>query len=84
MANKKAAKRPLGNFLIQFEKDMSIAKKGQKYFVNEEQANLLTSPQGEKKIVKAKLVKEYSDKEMDSLVQKGEWKSLLTETKASK
>lgn len=79
MANqKKPTKKPLGRFLIEFVKDMSIAKKGQKYFVNENQSNLLVK-QG-----KAKLVKEYTEKEIDSLAEQKKIDELLAPTKASK
>ena len=78
MTNKKPTKKPLGTFLIEFTKDMSIAKKGQKYFVNEEQSNILAK-QG-----KAKLVKEYDEKELDSLAKQGKIAELLLPTKTSK
>ena len=79
MANqKKPTKKPLGRFLIEFVKDMSIAKKGQKYFVNENQSNLLVK-QG-----KAKLIKEYTEKEIDSLAEQKKIDELLAPTKASK
>lgn len=78
MTNKKPTKKPLGTFLIEFTKDMSIAKKGQKYFVNEEQSNILQK-QG-----KAKLVKEYDEKELTSLATQGKIAALLLPTKTSK
>ena len=38
MANQqKPIDKPLGRFLIEFTKDMSIAKKGEKYFVSKDQ-----------------------------------------------
>ena len=79
MANQqKPIDKPLGRFLIEFVKDMSIAKKGEKYFVNEDQSNVLIK-QG-----KAKLVKEYQDKEIDSLAEQNKIDELLAPTKASK
>ena len=79
MANqKKPVKKPLGRFLIEFTKDMSIAKKGQKYFVSEAQSAILIK-QG-----KAKLVKEYTEKEIDSLASQNKIDELLAPTKASK
>ena len=77
-AQKKPTKKPLGRFLIEFVKDMTIAKKGQKYFVTEEQSNVLVK-QG-----KAKLVKEYTEKEIDSLSEQKKIDELLAPTKASK